>query len=128
MEDFYTRRDIMERFFISRRVIEGYEEIGLIKPTKNDEKGGLLYDYSTMCRIGFIRLCQKMGFELKDIMAIIDLPTEELKSKLDEQATVIRRQMESLRYLLHVTCSLATYAEDPRNSEKIFEIFKEERI
>jgi len=126
MEEFSTRRDIMEMFHISRRVIEGYEEIGLIKPSKNDERGGLLYDQETVNKIGFVRLCQKLGFELKDILAMIDMPNDELKEKLNDQANVIRRQMDNLRYLLKVTCSLAEYAEDPRKCERVYEIFKED--
>ncbi len=128
MNDFYCRRDIMEKFCISRRVIEGYEEIGLVKPSKHDERGGLLYDRETVCRIGFIRICQKMGFELKDIVSLIDLPDDELKIALSNQADIIKEQLSNLQYLLNITCSLASCDGNPRNCNKIFEIYKEDRI
>ena len=66
-EKTYYRRDIMDKFKISRRVIEGYEEIGIVNPTGKTNMGIYQYDEKTFKRIGFIRLCQKMGFEVKEI-------------------------------------------------------------
>lgn len=123
----YLRRDIMNEFHISRRVIEGYEEIGLVKPTLKNSMGTYLYDEKAFKRIGFIRLCQKMGFKVKEVKEFIDKPNEEVKRKLNLQAEEIRRSIKTKNQLLKITCTLAS-SDNPKESNKIFEIFKEENI
>ena len=122
----YCRTQAMDEFMISRRVIEGYEELGLIRPTAKTDRGSYLYDEETFRRIGFIRLCQKMGFELKDILEFIDSCDEEIERRFIEQSKLIRKQIMNLRFMLKMSRDLMN-CENPRNSEKILEIFREEK-
>jgi len=127
-EVFYSRKDIMNEYLISRRVIEGYENIGLIKPSKNDERGGLLYDQKTLCRVGFIRVCQRIGFELKDIIKIIDLPEDELANELNKQIKLAKDNINNLDNLLNTLDSLIKERKDPRNTKQLFTMVRKETV
>ena len=126
MDAFFYRRDIMDRFRISRRVIEGYEKLGLVIPSSHDDRGALLYDGDTVRRIGFIRLCQNMGFELKEIEEFIDGSSEVIKERLRRQSEKIKRKQSDLRCYLKLIEELMACEGDIKECDSILRIFREE--
>ena len=128
MNAYYHRREIMKRFNISRRVIEGYEDLELISPVSKDDRGALLYDEMTVRRIGFIRLLQKMGFELKEIAEFIDGPEKLIKEKLSARALLIKRKGAELDELLTVIEEIKVSGLNDKECEKIIKVLEEEKI
>jgi len=89
-------REIRNTLGLSRRVIQGYEEYGLVKPSSRNKYGHLLYDQETVRRMAYIRFLQDLGLELKEIAEVIDIPTEEMKKLLKERSVIIKDQIQNL--------------------------------
>ena len=89
-------REIRNTLGLSRRVIQGYEEYGLIRPSSRNKYGHLLYDEETIRRMAYIRFLQDLGYELKEIAEVIDMPTEEMKKLLKERSMIIKDQIQNL--------------------------------
>ncbi|MCQ2522042.1 MAG: MerR family transcriptional regulator [Lachnospiraceae bacterium] len=85
---YYSLRDIKETIGISRRVVQGYEELDLVVPTCKNHMGHLLYDQEMYDRIKLIHEYQWLGFTLKEVKVFIDAD-ESLKKKYYEE----RRKM-----------------------------------
>lgn len=54
-------KEIGERYGISGRTIQGYENLGLVKPYHKTQLGHLEYDTKTINKIIFINFLQNMG-------------------------------------------------------------------
>ena len=46
-----TLREILEKYGVSRRAVQGYEKAGIVRPTGKNERGHLLYDEETVEKI-----------------------------------------------------------------------------
>ena len=77
-----TLREVCQCIGVSRRAVQGYEEAKLVSATGRTERGYLLYNESATERIKDIKLYQDMGFTIKEIIAIIDAPSEVKKAAL----------------------------------------------
>ncbi len=108
-------REIRDTLGLSRRIIQGYEKNGLIRPSSRNKYGHLLYDEETIKRMAYIRFLQDLGFELKEIAEVIDMPTEEMKKLLKERSIVIKDQIQNLVDEYDI---IVTYLDD--NDERQF--------
>ncbi len=97
-----TLREICEETGISRRAIQGYEEMGLVSATRKNERGYLLYNAEMEERIRQIKLFQEMRFSVKEIKDIIDAPKQELVSALENQIEKMKNEVEHIEKLIEV--------------------------
>jgi DNA-binding transcriptional MerR regulator len=74
MSEYKTLQEIYNTLGITRRAIQGYEEIGLVRASDKNKYGYLLYGESELKRIEKIKMYQEFGFKLKEIKEIIDVP------------------------------------------------------
>ena len=59
---------------ISKRTLQYYDEIGLLKPSKLTQSGYRLYDEDAMQKLQQILFFKELGFSLKEIRIIIQKP------------------------------------------------------
>lgn len=85
-----TLREVCEVLGISRRTIQGYEELGLLVPSGKNERGWLLYDEACQERIKLLRFYQNAGFQGKEIIVL--LAAEEAEQKL-----MLRKKRDRLK-------------------------------
>lgn len=96
-----TLREVCEVLHISRRTIQGYEELGLLIPSGKNDRGWLLYDESCLERIKLLKFYQTAGFKGKEIKVLLAVGEEErremlrgrrekLKDEVREKERVIR--------------------------------------
>lgn len=88
-----TLKIICSELNISRRAVQGYEKAGLVKATRKNKYGHLLYDQLAQERIERIKFLQDMGFSVKEIGCFIDAPREILKAKLEEQIPILEAKV-----------------------------------
>ncbi len=98
--NYYTLREVCEIASVSRRAIQGYEKIGLVKPAAKNERGYLLYDSKGVDRIKTIRLFQQFGFALKEIVVIIDVDQAEQKRYLEKQLSLLEEDAAAKREII----------------------------
>ena len=75
-------KTLCEKLDVSRRIIQGYEEKGLLGPSGKNKYGHLLYDEKAYHRAKMIKFLRQLGFGLNEIKMIIDAPEEVLKEAL----------------------------------------------
>lgn len=95
-----TLREVCEETKVSRRAIQGYELAGLVAATARNDRGHLLYDEASRCRIQQIKLFQELGFSVKEIAGIIDAPKEELKEALAAKISALQEKGERIEVLI----------------------------
>lgn len=95
-----TLREIHDTFGISRRVIQGYEKVGLVQKTGKNGRGHLLYDEEAQTRIKKIRLFQQMGFRICEIKDMIDAPNDMLKPIMEQQLLKLKKQQINIESLI----------------------------
>lgn len=92
MSDLKTLKEVCSLINVSRRVIQGYENKGLIHTDLKDKYGHLLYDSKAVERIICIRFYQKMGFELKEIAEFINYKDSEIEKILNDRLNVLKNE------------------------------------
>lgn len=87
-----TLRELCESLNISRRTVQGYEELGLVAASDKNNYGYLLYDDEATRRISNIRFYQQLGFSRKEIKDIIDAPPDILKKRLKHRVKALEKE------------------------------------
>ncbi|MCM1268268.1 MAG: MerR family transcriptional regulator [Bacteroidales bacterium] len=101
-----TLREVCARLGVSRRAVQGYEKAGLISPSGKNERGHLLYDERSQERIRQIKLFQQIGFSIREIVEIIDAPSEVQRAALKRQLGWLREEEKNIEALIEEVCRL----------------------
>lgn len=88
-----TLKEVCAELGVSRRAVQGYEAVGLVKASRKNKYGYLLYGKRDVNRIKKIKFFQDLGFTLKDIQTLIDAPKEILKPKIEDQIKLLVKEI-----------------------------------
>ncbi|MBR2577616.1 MAG: MerR family transcriptional regulator [Erysipelotrichaceae bacterium] len=127
-ESLYHRKEIIKRFCISRRIIENYEKLGLVKHTGKDNMGYYLYDEKTVRAIGRIRFLQLLGLSLEEIRRIINGSRTYEKQIIIRQISYLQKQPKRISRLIRAA---GMYLEDKDGfleKETVRNLFIEETV
>ena len=113
---------------LSRRAVQGYEEMGLVQPSARNKYGHLLYDEKAVRRIAGIRYCQKLGLELKDILGMTAEDPMEQCRELENRLMNLQKRKCEISYLLEKTKEMIEALKSGEGDfpEVIYEIIKED--
>lgn len=70
---------------ISRRTIQGYEKMGLVRPAGKNKYGHLLYGEAEQQRIQLIWFYQQLELSRKEIQELLNAPSDRKKEILKKQ-------------------------------------------
>ena len=65
--DLMTLKEVCKETGVTRKIVQTYENYGLVKATKKNKYGYLLYDDAAVKKIKKIRLYQRFGYRLSEI-------------------------------------------------------------
>ena len=85
---------------VSIRTLHHYDQIGLLRPTEVTEAGYRLYDDTALERLQCILLFRELEFPLKEIKDIIDSPSFDRNTALEQQITLLEMKKEHLEKLI----------------------------
>lgn len=97
-----TLREVCDELGVSRRAIQGYEKLELLKASDKNEMGHLLYDDSAITIIKRIKFFQDIGFRLKEIKDIINAPNETLKDALLIKLKEMNTEKDKIEELINI--------------------------
>lgn len=100
MSEYKTLQEICNMLGITRRAIQGYEEIGLVQASDKNKYGYLLYGEYELKRIEKIKMYQEFGFKLKEIKDLIDAPNHIVKVALETQVEKLKEEKKKLNTLI----------------------------
>ena len=111
MTQYKTLREVCNCLQISRRTIQGYEQMGLVTPSSKNKYGYLLYDEEAVALIVKIRQYQQFGFQLKEIKELLHASDEVVKVALQERIIYLERQSDELEQLIALANELVATLE-----------------
>lgn len=86
---------------ITVRTLHYYDRMGLLKPAHTTLSGHRLYQESDLVRLQQILTLKWMGFELKQIKALLDDPAYDLRESLMLQQQAVDAQIRQLQEASH---------------------------
>ena len=87
--DLMTLKEVCKETGVTRKIVQTYENYGLVKATTKNKYGYLLYDDAAVKKIKKIRLYQRFGYRLSEI-AKLEYMT------VDEQVMILKEKINNL--------------------------------
>ncbi len=93
-KQFLTVKDIVQITGITKRTLQYYDKINLLKPIYLTENGYRLYDKNSLARLQMILFFKEMDFSLKEIAEVLKLTREEQLQLLKKhnQTLLLKKQ------------------------------------
>lgn len=91
-----TLREVCNRVGVSRRAIQGYEEVGLVVSSGKNKYGYLLYDEAEVEKIRHIKQYQDFGFKVKEIVVLMAAPDDVYVEMLSKRTEMMKKQLKNL--------------------------------
>ena len=85
---------------VSKRLLQYYDEIGLLSPSDYTESGYRLYDDAALEKLWKILLLREMGYPLKDIKRIMDDPDFDLRNSIEKHIKILTKKKEQCKRLV----------------------------
>ena len=102
--DLMTLKEVCKETGVTRKIVQTYENYGLVKATTKNKYGYLLYDDAAVKKIKKIRLYQRFGYRLSEI-AKLEYMT------VDEQVMILKEKINNMYDNLSETAELIEMAE-----------------
>lgn len=102
--DLMTLKEVCKETGVTRKIVQTYENYGLVKATTKNKYGYLLYDDAAVKKIKKIRLYQRFGYRLSEI-AKLEYMT------VDEQVMILKEKINNMYDNQSETAELIGMAE-----------------
>ena len=102
--DLMTLKEVCKETGVTRKIVQTYENYGLVKATTKNKYGYLLYDDAAVKKINKIRLYQRFGYRLSEI-AKLEYMT------VDEQVMILKEKINNMYDNQSETAELIEMAE-----------------
>ena len=102
--DLMTLKEVCKETGVTRKIVQTYENYGLVKATTKNKYGYLLYDDAAVKKIKKIRLYQRCGYRLSEI-AKLEYMT------VDEQVMILKEKINNMYDNQSETAELIEMAE-----------------
>ncbi|MDO5339723.1 MAG: MerR family transcriptional regulator [Eubacteriales bacterium] len=102
--DLMTLKEVCKETGVTRKIVQTYENYGLVKATTKNKYGYLLYDDAAVKKIKKIRLYQRFGYRLSEI-AKLEYMT------VDEQVRILKEKINNMYDNQSETAELIEMAE-----------------
>ena len=102
--DLMTLKEVCKETGVTRKIVQTYENYGLVKATTKNKYGYLLYDDAAVKKIKKIRLYQRFGYRLS-VIAKLEYMT------VDEQVMILKEKINNMYDNQSETAELIEMAE-----------------
>ena len=102
--DLTTLKEVCKETGVTRKIVQTYENYGLVKATTKNKYGYLLYDDAAVKEIKKIRLYQRFGYRLSEIAKLEYMP-------VDEQVMILKEKINNMYDNQSETAELIEMAE-----------------
>jgi len=129
METRYSVKQLADVAGVSARTLHYYDEIGLLKATRNPDNGYRIYERPALLRLQQIMFLRELGLSLEDIQSILDQPGFDLLPALEQHRRTLKERQERMeRLLLTVERTILHLKGNiEMESKELFEGFSEEK-
>ena len=89
--------EVCKMMGVTRRTLQEYNRIGLLKPTSKTESGYWLYDDDALQKLTLIRVFIECGYERKRIKSLLDSPTLDIYEEFDHLIETLEENAKELQ-------------------------------
>ena len=128
-ENRYSVKQLAVVAGISARTLHYYDEIGLLKPSRNPENGYRIYNRTAVLRLQQILYLRELGMGLDEIQAVLDQPGYDLLQALEGHWMALMARRERLSGLIRTVERTISYMKGTIEMEdkELFAGFSEEK-
>lgn len=108
---------------VSPKTLRHYDKIGLLRPGEVSESGYRLYGPKELARLREILLLRELGFPLKEIASLLDIPGRDRAEALRRQKELLEQKRRHLDGVIALVDDLLK-GEDPMN----FDAFRTDEL
>lgn len=96
----YTIQQLATLAGVTTRTLHHYDEIGLLKPTRQKTNGYRQYEEKELLRLQQILFFRELDFSLPEIIKILNSPSFDMKKALEDQRNLIELKKKRLGKLI----------------------------
>jgi MerR family transcriptional regulator, thiopeptide resistance regulator len=125
----YTVKQLARLAGVSARTLHYYDQIGLLKPSRDPVNGYRIYKRPALLRLQQILFLRELGLGLEQIRAVIDRPDFDLLQALEQHQAALRERKLRLERLSQTVERTIAYMKGKIEMEgkDFFEGFSEEK-
>ena len=127
METYFTVKQLAKVAGVSPRTLHYYDEIGLLKPSRDPANGYRRYDRLAMLRLQQILFLRELGLGLENIQSVFDQPGFDLLSALEQHRQALQARQQRLKELVQTVERTIAHLKGniPMESKDLFVGFSE---
>lgn len=110
-------KDVIRITGLSRRTLQYYDDLGLVKP-KRTKENYRLYGKDELWKLWRLLIYKEMGFQLDEIACLIEKPEEDTHWMLEERLMHIQKEMENLSRMYRFAEKILEYGIPDENFVK----------
>lgn len=126
----YTVRQLAKLAGVTRRTLHYYDEIGLLKPSRNNVNGYRYYGEEALIRLQQIMLYRELDMPLDQIREIFNQPDFDVLVALEHHKSALRKRIYHLENVITTVEDTIDHLKGKREMSKkqLFDVFNEEQI
>jgi MerR family transcriptional regulator, thiopeptide resistance regulator len=125
----YTVKQLAAMAGVSARTLHYYDEIGLLKPSRNPDNGYRIYTRTSLLRLQQILFLRELGISLEDIQSVLDRPDFDMQHALEQHWMALVARQERLTALIRTVERTLQHMKGSNvmKDQDLFEGFSEEK-
>ncbi len=101
---------------VTRRTLQEYDKVGLLKPTDTTEAGYWLYDDAAIQNLILIQIFVEVGYERKTIKALLESPTLDMLDEFDHLIDTLKKKRKRIDGMINTIKNLKLTAKLPEST------------
>ncbi|WP_051437768.1 MerR family transcriptional regulator [Eubacterium xylanophilum] len=105
-------REVCEIVGVSRRTLQEYDKVGLLKPTEKSSAGYWLYDDEAIGMLMLIQVFIQSGYKRSEVKKIIDSPEIDFVKEYDKAIDVLEKKKKRINGNINLLNQLKSVSMD----------------
>lgn len=101
---------------VTRRTLQEYDKVGLLKPTSTTEGGYWLYDDAAIQKLLLIQIFVEVGYERKTIKALLESPTLDMLEEFERLIDTLEKKRKRIDGMINTIKNLKLTAKLPEST------------
>lgn len=126
----YTVKQLARLAGVTRRTLHYYDEMGLLKPSRNSDNGYRYYDEEALIRLQQILLYRELDMPLDQICEVINQNDFDVLAALESHKSALRKRINHLENVIKTVEDTIDHLKGRKEMTKkqLFDVFNEEQI